>query len=160
VLQTGDFAPDFEVPALIAGVRKLFRLSEWLRDGCVLLAFYPHNWNPLTAEQLISCQTRRMEFVELGVETVAITVDSMLNIVAWEREIGPLDFPMLADFWPHGAVSEKYGVLRPVEPFRGASERALFYISKAGRIEFSKRFGLDEGSQASETLRIVRQLMA
>jgi len=38
----------------------------------------------------------------------------------------------LSDFWPHGAVAEKYGVLRE----DGSSERAIFIIDKDGIIRY------------------------
>jgi peroxiredoxin (alkyl hydroperoxide reductase subunit C) len=41
-------------------------------------------------------------------------------------------FPVLSDFWPHGAVAQKYGVLRS----DGTSERALFVIDKKGIIRY------------------------
>ena len=43
LVSVGDAAPDFELPALIGGVRKTFRLSEY-RGKTVVLAFYPFNW--------------------------------------------------------------------------------------------------------------------
>ncbi|MCG2721617.1 MAG: redoxin domain-containing protein, partial [Thermodesulfovibrionales bacterium] len=46
--------------------------------------------------------------------------------------MGTLWFPVLSDFWPHGAVSKKYGVLRS----NGVSERALFVIDKKGIIRY------------------------
>jgi peroxiredoxin (alkyl hydroperoxide reductase subunit C) len=45
---------------------------------------------------------------------------------------GELWFPVLSDFWPHGAVAYKYGVLRS----DGVSERALFVIDKKGIIRY------------------------
>jgi len=41
---------------------------------------------------------------------------------------GNLWFPVLSDFYPHGAVASKYGVLRS----DGVSERSLFVIDKKG----------------------------
>ena len=46
--------------------------------------------------------------------------------------MGKLWFPVLSDFWPHGAVAKKYGVLRS----DGVSERALFVIDKKGAIRY------------------------
>lgn len=158
VLRSGEMAPDFELTGLIDGVRAPFRLQEWLLQGCILLAFFPHNWDPATGRQLMEYQQRRPEFLAAGVETVAITVDSIMNSVAWEREIGPFKFPWCADFWPHGKVSQSYGVLREQEPFRGASERALFYISQSGEIEASQVFPLDEPPGVEETLRLFRHV--
>ena len=43
-----------------------------------------------------------------------------------------IDFPLLADFFPHGAVSEKYGVLLP----NGVSERAVIGIDKQGTVRY------------------------
>ncbi len=42
--------------------------------------------------------------------------------------MGGVWFEVLSDFWPHGAVAEKYGVLRS----DGLTERALFFIDKEG----------------------------
>jgi len=46
--------------------------------------------------------------------------------------MGKLWFSVLSDFWPHGAVADKYGVLRS----DGVSERALFVIDKKGIIRY------------------------
>jgi peroxiredoxin len=43
-------------------------------------------------------------------------------------------FPVLSDFWPHGAVADKFGVLRS----DGIAERALFIIDKAGILRYAK----------------------
>jgi glutaredoxin len=39
---------------------------------------------------------------------------------------------LLADFWPHGEIAQKYGVLRS----EGYSERAIFIIDKTGVIRY------------------------
>ena len=46
--------------------------------------------------------------------------------------MGKLWFDVLSDFWPHGAVAEKFGVLRS----DGVAERALFVIDKKGIIRY------------------------
>ena len=107
----GDAAPDFELPALIAGVKQTFRLSAH-RGQSIALAFYPFNWQQPSAARLMSYQAQRPRVLASHGEIVTITVDSIMNITAWEREICPFDFAMCSDFWPHGEVSERYGVLR------------------------------------------------
>jgi peroxiredoxin len=140
LLQAGDLAPDFEVPVLIGGVRRLFRLSERRGKQNLVLAFYPMNWEPVSTRQMIAYQVERERFLAYETEVVAISVDSIMNTTSWEREIGPFDFLLCSDFWPHGEVSRRYGVLREAEPFAGASDRAIFVIDKAGRIAFSKTY--------------------
>src|ERR1700758_1649539 len=143
IIKVGDEAPDFQLPALIEGVKKTFRLSESRGRKNVVLAFYPFNWQETSARQIVEYQAQRARMLAAEAETVGISVDSIMNTTAWEREIGPLDFPLCSDFWPHGEVGRKYGVLRERGVFAGASERAIFILGKDGKIEFSKIYPLD-----------------
>jgi alkyl hydroperoxide reductase subunit AhpC len=149
-------APDFDVPVLIGGVKKQFRLSE-RRGQRLALAFYPLNWDPVSAQQLVTYQVEREKFIARQAEVVAMSVDHIMNATAWEREIGPFDFPMCSDFWPHGQVSREYGVLRQADPFAGASERAIFVIDKAGKIAFSKIYPVNQFPDLEETLEALRR---
>ena len=88
----GDVAPDFELPALIAGVKKSLRLSAYCGQKCVVLAFYPFNWQEASARQLADYQAQRARLLAHKAETVAITTDSIMNTTAWEHEIGPFEF--------------------------------------------------------------------
>ena len=63
---------------------------------------------------------------------MGISIDSPHASRAWAEHIGGLRFPLLSDFWPHGEVAKKYGVLRP----EGMAERALFVIDKDGVIRY------------------------
>lgn len=157
-IQVGDVAPDFNLPALIAGVKERFRLSDHRGKRSVLLAFYPSNWEPVSEKQMTEYQVRREEFLAAEAETVGICVDSIMNTTSWEREIGPFDFPLCSDFWPHGEAASKYGVLRSDEPERGACERALFVVDRQGQIAFSKIYQLHEIPGAGEALTVLRTL--
>jgi peroxiredoxin len=157
MLQAGDMAPDFDLPVLVGGVKKRFRLAERHGKQTLVLAFYPLNWDPVSTQQMVAYQVKREEFAAHEAEVVGISVDSIMNTTAWEREIGPLDYPLCSDFWPHGEVSRKYGVLRQMEPFAGASERAILVVDKAGRIEFSKIYPLHQVPDLHETLDVLRR---
>jgi peroxiredoxin len=154
--RVGDAAPDFELPALIAGVRTPLRLSAYRGEKRVVLAFYPFNWQETSAAQLVSYQVQRPRVLVSNAEIVAITVDSIMNSTAWEREIGPFDFPMCSDFWPHGEVSERYGVLRKAgeksDDSVGASERAILIVDLGGNITFRKTYNPDEVAPVEEVL--------
>jgi peroxiredoxin len=158
MLQAGEMAPDFDLPVLIGGVKKRFRLSESLGKQNVVLAFYPLNWEPVSARQMVACKVEREQFRAQNAEIVGISVDSIMNTTAWEREIGPFDYPLCSDFWPHGEITRRYGVLRDREPFAGASERAIFIINKTGRIEFSKIYPINQVPDREETLKVLRDL--
>jgi peroxiredoxin len=152
VLQPGDLAPDFDLPVLLAGVKKRFRLAEHLGKRRLVLAFYPLNWDAVSVQQMVAYQVEREKFLASEAEVVGISVDSIMNTTAWEREIGPFDYSLCSDFWPHGEVGRKYGVLRERGVFAGASERAIFILGKDGKIEFSKIYPLDQVPDLSETL--------
>jgi peroxiredoxin len=158
LLQAGDKAPDFDVPVLIGGVRRLSRLSEHWGKHNLVLAFYPANWEPVTTQQMVAYQVEREKFLARQAEVLAINVDSIMNTTSWEREIGPFDFLLGSDFWPHGEISRRYGVLRETDPFKGASERAIFVVDKAGEIRFAKRYRLDQLPDLEETLAALRDL--
>ena len=154
----GMAAPDFELPALIAGAKKPLRLSAYRGQKNVVLAFYPHNWREASAKQLIGYQAERPRMLASNAETVAVTVDSIMNTTTWEREIGPFDFPICADFWPHGEVCARYGVLRESGADMGASERAVFVIDRDGRIVFRKIYGLEEAPVMEEIFPVLEKL--
>jgi len=154
----GDAASDFELPALIAGVRKPLRLSAYRGEKSVVLAFYPFNWQEVSATQLVSYQAQRPQVLANHAEIVTITVDSVMNTTAWERAIGPFDFPMCSDFWPHGEVSGRYGVLRKSGADAGASERAVFVVDRGGNVVFRKNYASDRVAPVDEVLAVLEKI--
>jgi peroxiredoxin len=144
LLPVGELAPDFELPALIGGVKRRFLLSGQRGKKNVLLAFYPANWSELSRTQLTEFQVESGQLRASQTLAVSVCVDSIMNTTAWEREIGPLDFPMCADFWPHGQVCSMFGVLRDEDPMRGAGNRAIYVIDKMGKIVFCQGCAFDE----------------
>jgi alkyl hydroperoxide reductase subunit AhpC len=158
----GDAAPDFELPALIAGVRQTLRLSAYRGQKSVVLAFYPFNWQEISAAQLVSYQVQRPRVLASNAEIVAITVDSIMNTTAWERAIGPFEFPMCSDFWPHGEVCQRFGVLRKAGERSGegagASERAVVVVDRSGSVVFRKTYGQDQVAPVEEVLTVLEKI--
>ncbi len=77
-----------------------------------------------------------------------MSVDSIPSHIAWQKkDIGWVSFPLGSDFWPHGEVAIKYGVLREGDPVPGISERAVFIIDKQGVIIFAKSLSADHASR-------------
>lgn len=68
----------------------------------------------------------------MNAQVLGISVDSVPCLNAWAESLGGITYPLLSDFYPHGAVAQKYGVLLP----DGRSERAIFVIDKAGIIQY------------------------
>lgn len=80
------------------------------------------------------------EFEGLNTQVLSISVDSQPSKTAWAESIGVKSYPLLSDFWPHGDVAQRYGVLRE----EGFSERAIFVIDKRGIIRYIKIYPIGE----------------
>ncbi len=79
---------------------------------------------------------------------MGVSVDHVPCLKAWADSLGGIHFPLLSDFWPHGAVSKSYAVLRP----EGYSERAIFIIDKDGIIRYIDVHDIDN-QPSNEVLR-------
>ena len=102
---------------------------------------------------------RRKEFEALNAQVLDISVDSIPSHTAWrQKEIGPVEVPLCADFYPHAEVTRKFGVLREGPPVPGISERAAFIIDKNGKIAFAKVYGISQMPDIEELLTALRGL--
>jgi alkyl hydroperoxide reductase subunit AhpC len=72
-------------------------------------------------------------FVDADAQVVGVSIDHKPALKAWSETLGGITYPMLSDFWPHGAVAKAYGVFREAQ---GMSERAVFIIDKSGIVRY------------------------
>lgn len=154
-LRVNDVAPDFDLPVLRNGVKERFRLHARTATSKLVIAFYPLNWEEISSRQLIDYQARRTEYTALNAEIVTVSVDSIMNITAWEREIGPFDFLMCSDFWPHGEICRRYGVFRD-EPHRGTAERAVFVLDNNAQVRFHRSYPSDNIAPLDDVLKALQ----
>ena len=126
-VKVGDPAPDFTLPAVSGGK---ITLSQYRGKKNVVLSFVPAAWTPVCSDQWPGYNIVKELFDMNNAILLGITVDNLPTLYAWTRQMGKLWFPVLSDFWPHGQVADRYGVLRS----DGVSERALFYIDRKGII--------------------------
>jgi len=103
--------------------------------------------------------SNREKMAALDAQVVDISVDSILSHQAWQKkEIGEVKLPLCSDFYPHGEVTQKYGILREGPPVPGICERAAFIVDKSGRIAFAKVYPLDQLPDMGELLRVLEQI--
>jgi peroxiredoxin (alkyl hydroperoxide reductase subunit C) len=126
-VKVGDPAPDFSLKA-VSGER--VALSQFKGTKNVVISFVPAAWTPVCSDQWPGYNIAKSLFDQHDAILIGITVDNIPTLHAWINQMGRLWFPVLSDFWPHGAVAQKFGVLRS----DGTTERALFFIDKRGVI--------------------------
>jgi peroxiredoxin len=69
------------------------------------------------------------------VEILQLSADPVPALKAWAEQLGGLPFPLLSDFWPHGAVGMSYGIFNDQ---RGMDARAAFIVDDKGIIRYTQ----------------------
>ena len=150
-VKVGDPAPSFSLPSL-AG--ETISLAQYKGTHNVVISFVPAAWTPVCSDQWPGYNIAQGIFEQHDAILLGITVDNLPTLFAWTRQMGDLWFPVLSDFWPHGELAQRFGVLRT----DGTAERALFIIDKAGVIRFisvsdiNRRPNLKEIADALEAI--------
>jgi peroxiredoxin len=126
-LKVGDKAPDFSLEDQNGNP---VTLSEYFGKKIIVLVFHPLAFTSVCDVQMPGYNRERQSFNGLNAQVFAISVDSVPAHRAWAAMLGGIDYPMLADFWPHGEVARRYGVLLDT----GVAARTTFVIDLDGII--------------------------
>lgn len=128
-VKVGEVAPEFTLPS-ISG--KMIDPKDYRGKKIVVLSFVPAAWTPVCSDQWPGYNIVEELFKEHDAVLLGITVDNIPTLFSWTQQMGNLWFPVLSDFWPHGAVTDSFGLLRS----DGVAERALVIIDKKGMIRY------------------------
>jgi mycoredoxin-dependent peroxiredoxin len=123
----GDHAPDFD---LVNQYGENVKLSDFRGKKPVVVVFYPLSFSGICTGELCEIRDNFAKFEKEDVELLAISVDSKFVQKQFAEHEG-YKFSVLADFWPHGAVAQAYGVF--IEE-AGIANRATFVINKDGEL--------------------------
>lgn len=129
ILKAGVKAPDFDLKTT---PDQSVSLGDFLGRP-VVLAFYPADWSPVCSDEMGLYAQLMSEFKKFDAEVFGISVDGVWSHLAFSKD-RKLNFPLLSDFEPKGAVSKLYGAY---EAKNGESARALFVVDKKGIIRWS-----------------------
>lgn len=130
-ITVGDKGPDFELPSTVG---EKIKLSEQLKEGPVVLVFYPLDWSPVCTNEICTLRDGFTEFEELGVKVLAISVDSIFSHYAWAEKLG-ITFPLLSDF--NRKVIRLYGVIHEeILGLKGIAKRSVFILDREGTVRY------------------------
>ena len=126
-LAAGKPAPDFTLKDQDGND---VTLSSFQGQQNVVLVFYPFTFSGVCRGELCALRDDVSAFQTADAQVLAISCDSRFAQQQWAEQQG-FTFPVLSDFWPHGAVSRAYDVFNEQ---LGAANRATFVIDKKGTI--------------------------
>ena len=149
-LSVGDAAPEFRLPDQD---KQVVTLSE-LRGTPVLVVFYPFAFSGLCTGELCQLRDELGDYTGAGVEVLAVSTDPVFSLKAFREKEG-FDFPLLSDFWPHGAVAQAYGAFNEKA---GMALRATFLVDADGKIAFAEVNGPGDVREQSGWKDAVAQL--
>lgn len=129
-LSVGDSAPEFSLPDQD---KQVISLAD-LRGTPVLVVFYPFAFSGRCTGELCQLRDELSTYTDAGVRVVAISTDPVFSLKAF-RDAERLDFPLLSDFWPHGATAQAYGVFNDKA---GMAVRGTFLVDAEGKIAFAE----------------------
>lgn len=150
-LKVGDKAPDF---TLVDHNNNKVTLSSFQGTKKVVLIFHPLAFTSVCGVQMPGYSKERQTFDGMNTQILGISVDSVPVHRAWAEQLGGINYPMLADFYPHGEVAQKYGVFRS----EGYSERAIFVIDEKGIIRFIEVFEIGKLPDQEKLIEVVKGL--
>ncbi len=124
-LTIGSPAPHFELSDQ-HGVN--FSSASLKGEKNLVVLFYPFAFTGTCTGELCEIRDDLNSFQNDDVQLVAISCDSKFSQKVFSEQQG-YKFPVLADFWPHGAVAKAFDVF---EETRGCAVRGTFVIDKEG----------------------------
>jgi len=150
-LPVGSEAPDFE---LRDQNNEVVTLASFRGSKAALLVFYPWAFTSICTGELGRLRDNIDAFANDRVQVLTISIDSSFThkIFAQRDE---LNFPLLADFWPHGAVAQAYGVFNTDA---GVANRGTFLVDRDGIIRFSEVNEIGVGRDPEVWLRAIDEL--
>jgi peroxiredoxin len=124
-VDVGDSAPEFTLKDQNGDD---VSLSQFRGERNVVLVFYPFTFTGVCQGELCELRDDPSTFATADAQILAVSCDTRHAQAQWAQQQG-FDFPVLSDFWPHGATAKAYGVFNED---LGCANRATFVIGKDG----------------------------
>ncbi len=134
MIEEGEHAPGFELPAIVDGEQTTKGLDEHLGDGVTVLAFYPGDFNPACTDETTGLDELDLFQMQKDVSVLAISTDSVYSHAAFAAKYD-LRVPLLADVT--GAVAADYGVAVADEQTGYGTHRAVVVVDHTGTVEYA-----------------------
>ena len=152
-VEVGQQAPDFTLKDQHG---QDMTLSELQGRKAVVLLFYPYAFSRICTSELGALRDDLSSFDNDDVALLAVSCDSMYALRVFSEREG-LPYPLLSDFWPHGAVARTYGVF---DDERGCAVRGTFVIDRSGTVRWTVQNGLPDARDVADYRAALARLAA
>ena len=149
----GQKAPDFTLPDQD---KKEVKLSDYAGKKNVVLMWYPLDWSPTCTDEHACFVNEMKSFETLDAQVLGVSVDSVWSHKAYAEKMH-IKYPLLADFHPKGAMSDKYGVYMAD---KGITGRAISIVGRDGKVAWFKNYELGEVPDVKEVAAALGQVKA
>jgi peroxiredoxin len=149
----GTTAPAFSTKAAQGGAELTFKLSEALKNGPVVVYFYPKSFTSVCTEEAHLFAEAMSEFETLGSSVIGISADTIETQREFSRTACRDKFPVAAD--PQGKIIKAYDVLAWKEGDSIFASRTSYVIAPDGKI-VSVLTAADAGSHIQSALKSVK----
>jgi peroxiredoxin len=130
-VDVGAQAPDFTLPNQD---RQNVTLSEELKKGPVVLAFFPAAFSSVCTTEMCTFRDSAADLTKVGARVLGISTDTFFALKAWADQ-QKLNFPLLSDY--NKDVIRKYDVVNPdMIGLREIAKRAVFVIDRSGIVRY------------------------
>ena len=147
-LEVGASAPEFELRDQHG---QKVRLSGFRDRKHVVLVFYPYAFTRVCTSEMCAIRDELAAFQNETVQVLAISTDTVFALRVFGEQEG-LEFPLLSDFWPHGAVARRYGVF---DEQHGCAVRGTFILGKDGALRWRVVNSIPDSRNQAEYLKVL-----
>lgn len=151
VLEIGDAAPEFSLRDQHGQDQTLASRRD---SRNVLLVFYPFAFTGVCTGEMRALSQNASQWEGFGTDVIAVSCDSVPSLRAFAEQ-ERLTFPLVSDFWPHGAVSTRYGAF---DEDLGAAGRATYAIDRTGTIRWTIRTAIPNARDITDYLKALADL--
>jgi peroxiredoxin Q/BCP len=152
-LPNGHAAPDFTTQASLAGKPFKFSLAEALRQGPVVLYFYPAAFTPGCTVEAHDFAEAADKFKALGATVIGVSHDSIDTLNKFSVSECRNKFPVAAD--TDQSIMKAYDAVLASKP--EYANRTSYVIAPSGTITYSYT-AMDPGRHVANTLAAVAKL--
>jgi peroxiredoxin len=146
-LDVGERAPDFTIPAALAGKVYKFSLADALRKGPVVLYFFPAAFSEGCSLEAHEFAEANAQFAALGASVVGVSADDIDTLSKFSLQACQSKFPVASD--DSQAVMKSFDAVMQTRP--EYANRITYVIAPDGSIVYAY-MSLDPTRHIEKTL--------